>query len=491
MHRLTIAETIQQLRSKKISSRELTQHYLDRIDSYAHLNSYISVCAEEALEQAQISDQRLSGDVESCGVLEGVPLGIKDLFVTKGLRTTAGSKMLHNFVPPYESCVTEKLRKAGAVFLGKTNMDEFAMGSANVTSAFGPVVNPWRSVSRPEARLVPGGSSGGSAAAVAAHLCAGSVGSDTGGSIRQPAAFCGIVGIRPTYGRCSRYGMVAFASLLDQAGPMTKDVRDSAILLREISGFDNRDSTSSQREVPDFEAFLGRSIKGMRVGIPKEYMHESTQSEIQQSWQRGIEILREAGAVIREVSLPYTKYALPTYYIISTAEASSNLARYDGIRYGFRDENARTLTDMYELTREHGFGDEVKRRILLGTYVLSSGHMDAYYMRARNVVNIIKQNFSDIFHDVDVFLTPTTPSTAFEIGQKEDDPVKMYLNDIFTVTVNLAGLCAMSVPSELDNDGLPIGLQLIAPAFMEERLIMCGSVLEKGFAFPILQDVSL
>lgn len=486
MHTLTIAEARKKLSKKEISSVELTKHFLDRIEKYQKLNAFITVCPEKALAAAQQSDQRIAQN--SAGELEGIPLAIKDLFVTKGIRTTAGSKMLYNFIPPYESTVTQKLLDAGAIFLGKTNMDEFAMGSANITSHYGNVINPWSK----EKALVPGGSSGGSAAAVSGHLCVAATGSDTGGSIRQPAAFSGIVGVKPTYGRCSRYGMIAFASSLDQAGPLTKTVEDAAIFLKVISGYDEKDSTSAQEKVPDFVSFVGQSIKGMRVGIPKEFHMEGMSAEIEDSWKVGAEILREAGAKIVPMSLPHSKYALPAYYIIAPAECSANLARYDGLRYGFRADGAKSLIEMYESTREQGFGDEVKRRILIGSYVLSAGYYDAYYTKARKVQKMIRQDFTLAFENqVDVILTPTTPNSAFALGEAPTDPVTMYLNDVLTVTANIAGLPGISVPITLDNSGRPLGLQLIGPRFKEEYLFKVGSVIEKNANFPSLKEIEM
>lgn len=484
MFNLSLYEIKNALANKKFSSVELTKCFLDRIERYKEINAYITVCADLALKAAEESDKRIANG--TARDLEGIPLGIKDLFVTKGIRTTAGSKMLENFIPPYESTVSQKLLDAGAVFLGKTNMDEFAMGSANITSYFGCVVNPW---SR-DKKLVPGGSSGGSAAAVAGHLCVAATGSDTGGSIRQPAAFSGIVGLKPTYGRCSRYGMIAMASSFDQAGPITKTVRDAAIFLRNIAGYDNKDSTSTNIEVPDFESFAGKSIAGMKIGIPKEFVVDGMSDEIKVCWRRGADMLREAGAEIVDVSVPYCKYSLPVYYIIQPAEASANLARYDGVRYGFR-EDGKTLNEMYENTRHTGFGEEVKRRILMGTYVLSAGYFDAYYMKALKVQKLIKQDFNRVFETVDVLLTPTTPTSAFAFGEEPTDPVTMYLNDVFTVTANIAGLPGISIPMQLDKLGRPLGLQLIAPSFKEELLIQVGSALEKEANFKALQEINL
>lgn len=482
MYGLSLCEIRDGLLKKRFSSVEITKCFLARIEKYKKLNAYITVCEDKALNAAQNSDNRIANG--EAGELEGIPLGIKDLFVTEGIKTTAGSKMLSNFVPPYESTVTQKLLDAGSVFLGKTNMDEFAMGSSNSTSYYGGVLNPWRI----EEELVPGGSSGGSAAAVAGHLCAAATGSDTGGSIRQPAAFTGVVGLKATYGRCSRYGMIALASSLDQAGVLTKTVKDAAVFLKVISGYDKKDSTSANKEVPDFASFVGKSIRGMKIGIPKEFRIEGMQKEIEEYWKRGTEILKDAGAVIVDVSLPSSKYSLPVYYIIQPAEASSNLARYDGVKYGFRAKG-KSLTEMYENTREQGFGDEVKRRIMIGTYVLSAGYFDAYYMKALKIQKIIKKEFEDVFQKVDVLLTPSTPNSAFSLENEPKDPVTMYLNDVLTVTANIVGAPGISVPIGLDNVGKPLGLQLIAPHFMEETLIQAGSVLEKDANFPTLKEI--
>lgn len=482
MHTLSLADVKKGFSDKKFTSLELTKCFLDRIEKYKNLNAYITICAEAAIEAAKKSDDKIARG--TAGTLEGIPIAVKDLFLTKGCRTTAGSKMLENFIPPYESTVSQKLLDAGAVFLGKTNMDEFAMGSANITSYFGKVVNPWSG----DKKLVPGGSSGGSAAAVSGHLCVAATGSDTGGSIRQPAAFSGIVGLKPTYGRCSRYGMVALASSLDQAGPMTKTVRDASIFLQAIVGYDEKDSTSAREPAPDFESFAGQSIKGMKIGIPKEYRIDGMQNEILEQWNRGAKILQDAGAEIVDISLPHTKYALPTYYIIQPAEASSNLSRYDGVRYGFRADGA-TLNEMYENTRAEGFGDEVKRRILVGTYVLSAGYYDAYYMRALKIQKMIKQDFALAFEKVDALLTPTAPTSAFAFGEEPKDLVTMYLNDVFTVTANIAGLPAIAVPIGLDKSNRPLGLQVISPHFREDLLIQVGDILEKNSKFPSLKEI--
>jgi aspartyl-tRNA(Asn)/glutamyl-tRNA(Gln) amidotransferase subunit A len=472
---LTIAEAREGLRAKSFSAAELTQAHLDAIEaSNAALNAYVLPTPERALEMARASDAKL-GTGEG-GALEGIPLGIKDLFCTRDVRTTACSHILDGFTPTYESTVTANLWAEGAVMLGKLNNDEFAMGSSNETSFYGNVVNPWRREGS-DALLVPGGSSGGSSAAVAARLCLGATATDTGGSIRQPAAFTGTVGLKPTYGRCSRWGIVAFASSLDQAGPITRTVRDAAIMLRAMASHDPKDTTSADLPVPDFEAAVGQGVKGLTVGIPKEYRVEGMAPEIEALWQQGISWLKEAGAEIKEVSLPHTKYALPSYYIVAPAEASSNLARYDGVRYGLREKGSDVIS-MYENTREAGFGAEVKRRILIGTYVLSAGYYDAYYLKAQKVRTLIKRDFDQAFETVDAILTPTTPGPAFAAGEKSGDPLEMYLNDIFTVTVNMAGLPGMSVPAGLSSEGTPLGLQLIGRAFDEETLFRTAQVIE-------------
>ena len=506
--RLTIAQARTKLRAKEISAAELTDSYVSAIDAAnPHLNAYVAVTPDKARSMAKASDERLAKG--EGGPLEGIPLGIKDLFATEGIHTQAGSHVLDGFKPRYESTVSANLWADGAVMLGKLNMDEFAMGSSNETSYYGPVVNPWRRsrvttsvmptthagdggfVSAGGARtertldnqrLVPGGSSGGSAAAVSAFLCAAATATDTGGSIRQPAAFTGTVGIKPTYGRCSRWGIVAFASSLDQAGPIARDVRDAAIMLKSMASVDPKDTTSVDRPVPDYEAAIGRSIKGMRVGIPREYRVDGMPGEIEELWQKGIAWMKDAGAEIVDISLPHTKYALPAYYIVAPAEASSNLARYDGVRYGLRVPG-KDITDMYEKTRAAGFGTEVKRRIMIGTYVLSAGYYDAYYVQAQKVRNLIKRDFENVFADgIDIILTPATPSAAFGIADEDmaADPVKMYLNDIFTVTVNMAGLPGIAVPAGLDQKGLPLGLQLIGRPFDEETLFRAGAVIEQA-----------
>jgi len=472
---LTLAEARDAVHGKRISSVELTKACVGAVEAARPLNAFVTETPDRALDMAKASDARIAkGEI---GALEGLPLAIKDLFCTTGVRTTAGSNILSNFVPPYESTVTQNLWDAGAVMLGKTNMDEFAMGSSNETSHFGPVFNPWRS-SGSNAKLVPGGSSGGSASAVAGDLCLAATGTDTGGSIRQPAAVTGIVGLKPTYGRCSRYGIVAFASSLDQAGPMTKTVRDAAILLRAMASVDPKDSTSVDVPVPDYEAGLDTGVKGLRVGIPKEYRIDGASPEIDALWTQGVEWLKAQGAEIVDVSLPHTKYALPTYYIVAPAEASSNLARYDGVRFGHRAKGVHDITDLYEKSRAEGFGKEVQRRILTGTYVLSSGYYDAYYLRAHKLRSLIARDFAEAYEKCDVLLTPATPGPAFAVGAKTADPVEMYLNDVFTVTVNLAGLPAIAVPAGLTADGLPLGLQLIGKAFDEATVLRAGRAIE-------------
>lgn len=478
---LSLSEARDGLNNKDFSSVEITQAFLDRIPSLKDLNAYVAVTGDIALTQARASDERRTKGEP--GVMEGLPIAIKDLYCTKGVRTTAASKILSNFIPQYESTVTANLWRDGAVMLGKVNMDEFAMGSANLYSCFGPALSPWKKEGK---HLVPGGSSGGSAAAVSAQGALAATASDTGGSIRQPASFCGLTGIKPTYGRCSRYGMVAFASSLDQAGPITRTVRDSAIMLGSMAGYDEKDSTSVNTPVPDYESFLGKSIKGMRIGIPKEYCMEGMNQDILDSWNRGAQILKDAGAEIVEISLPYTKYALPVYYIMAPAEASSNLARYDGVRYGLRTESADSISDFYEKNRGHFIGSEVKKRILIGTYVLSSSQYDAYYMKAQRLRTRVMEDFESAFKQVDVILTPTTPIPPFVAGEEPKDPLTMYLNDILTVSTNIAGLPGMSVPIGLDRDGLPLGLQLIGSSFDEGRLFQVGQVLEEAAKFPFL-----
>ena len=477
---LTIAEARDKLAAKEFTSAELTDAYLAAIDAAAGaLNAYVKVTPDKARTMAKTSDEKL--EKGEGGPLEGIPLGVKDLYATEGVHTQACSHVLDGFEPRYESTVTANLWADGAVMLGKLNMDEFAMGSSNETSYYGPVKNPWRAEGSNKG-LVPGGSSGGSASAVAAHLCAAATASDTGGSIRQPAAFTGTVGIKPTYGRCSRWGLVAFASSLDQAGPIARDVRDAAILLKSMASVDDKDTTSVDAPVPDYEAAVGGSVKGMKIGIPAEYRMDGMPEEIETLWSRGVEWLKDAGAEIVDISLPHTKYALPAYYIVAPAEASSNLARYDGVRYGLRVPG-KDIIDMYEKTRAEGFGDEVKRRIMIGTYVLSAGYYDAYYLKAQKVRTLIKRDFETVYADgVDAILTPATPSAAFGIADQDmaADPVKMYLNDVFTVTVNMAGLPGIAVPAGLDHQGLPLGLQLIGKPFDEETLFRAGHVIEQA-----------
>lgn len=475
---LNLAEARDGLAKKEFSATELTQAHIDRVAASDTLNAYVLKTPEKALAMAAESDDKIAaGEARS---LEGIPLGVKDLFCTKGVRTTACSDILGDFTPPYESTVTANLWADGAVMLGKLNNDEFAMGSSNETSRFGAVVNPYQGAGG--TKLVPGGSSGGSSAAVAARLGIAATATDTGGSIRQPAAFTGTVGLKPTYGRCSRWGIVAFASSLDQAGPITQTVRDAAIMLESMASFDKKDTTSVEREVPNYEAALTGDIRGLRVGIPQEYRVDNMPAEIEALWQQGIDWLKEAGAEIVDVSLPHTKYALPAYYIVAPAEASSNLARYDGVRYGARQKGV-DIDDMYAQTRAAGFGDEVKRRVMIGTYALSAGYYDAYYVKALQVRRLIAEDFTKAYEKCDVLLTPTTPSAAFEIGKNIEDPLEMYLNDVFTVTVNLAGLPGLSIPAGIDKDGLPLGLQLIGQAFGEETLLRVGDVMEQAAGF--------
>jgi len=476
---LTLKGALEGLKAKQFSAVELTQAHVTAVEAARSLNAFVLATPEKALEMAAASDAKIAAG--TAGPLEGAPLGIKDLFCTEGVRATACSKILGDFKPPYESTVTANLFGDGAVMLGKLNMDEFAMGSSNETSAFGPVVNPWK-VAGGNQSLTPGGSSGGSAAAVAADLCLGATATDTGGSIRQPAAFTGTVGIKPTYGRCSRWGVVAFASSLDQAGPIAKTVEDAAILLTSMAGHDAKDSTSLDVETPDFASFVGKSVKGLRVGVPREYRVDGMPAEIEKLCEDGIAWLREAGCEIVEVSLPHTKYALPAYYIVAPAEASSNLARYDGMRYGFRAEG-RNLTEIYENTRAQGFGAEVKRRLLIGTYVLSAGYYDAYYLKALRVRRRIAEDFDRAWEQCDVLLTPTAPSAAFALGERNADPIAMYLNDVFTVTTNLAGLPSISVPAGVDAQGLPLGLQLIGRALDEGTVFSVAGAIEKAAGF--------
>jgi aspartyl-tRNA(Asn)/glutamyl-tRNA(Gln) amidotransferase subunit A len=496
---MTLAEARDRLKSRAISSVEITEAHLEAIERAKGLNTFVAVTADKALKMAEASDARLAR--KAAGPLEGLPVGVKDLYATEGVHTQACSHILDGFKPPYESTVTAHLWRDGAVMLGKLNMDEFAMGSSNETSCYGPVASPWSppNWSRDRARaalssgkrglLTPGGSSGGSASAVAARLCLAATASDTGGSIRQPAAFTGIVGIKPTYGRCSRYGMVAFASSLDQAGALARTVRDAAIMLRSMAGPDAKDSTCSPAPVPDYEASVGRSVKGMKIGVPKEYRLEGMNSEIEALWTRGAEWFRAAGARVVDVSLPHTPYALPAYYIVAPAEASSNLARYDGVRYGLR-EAAADIVGLYEKTRAKGFGAEVRRRLMIGTYVLSAGYYDAYYVRAQKIRTLIKRDFERAFADgVDAILTPATPSAAFGIGEKgSENPVEMYLNDVFTVTVNMAGLPGLVAPAGVSSEGLPLGLQLIGRPFDEETLFALGETIEQSAGRTVLPE---
>ncbi len=468
----TLAELVNKIKKKEISSKEITSAYIDRSKKSKKLNTYITDNFTNALKQADNFDN--NPDYEK--KLPGIPIAVKDLFCTKDLKTTAGSKILNNFIPTYESTVTENIWNEGGILLGKLNCDEFAMGSSNETSFFGNVQSPIGK------NLVPGGSSGGSASALAAKLTPATIGTDTGGSIRQPASFTGIVGLKPTYGSCSRYGIVAFASSLDQAGPMTRDVKDCALLFEVISSYDKKDSTSINYKRINYLKNLNNSIKGKKIGIPKEYRVEGMSKEIEDLWQKGINIIKDSGAEIVDISLPNTKYALPAYYIVAPAEASSNLARYDGVKYGFRSKGE-NLIDMYEKTRSEGFGDEVKRRIMIGTYVLSSGYYDAYYLKAQKVRKLIKNDFDEVYKKVDAILTPSTPSAAFAIGEKTNDPVSMYLNDIFTVPINLAGLPAISIPAGLDSKSFPLGLQIIGKAFDEQNIFNIAYSMEKQINF--------
>ena len=471
---LTLNELANKIKSKEISSTEVTSAYVERSKSSKKLNTYIEETFEQALKNAKKFDSKPNFEKK----LPGIPLAVKDLFCTHNVRTTASSKILENFIPTYESTVTQNLWDAGAILLGKLNCDEFAMGSSNETSYFGNVISPI------DNNLVPGGSSGGSASALAAKLTPATIGTDTGGSIRQPASFTGTVGLKPTYGSCSRYGIVAFASSLDQAGPMTRNVKDCALLLEVMSSFDQKDSTSIDFKRPNYSLELNKNIKGKKIGIPKEYRVDGMPSEIEKLWEKGKEFLKECGAEIVDISLPHTNYALPTYYIVAPAEASSNLARYDGVKYGFRAEGE-NLIDMYEKTRSQGFGDEVKRRIMIGTYVLSSGYYDAYYLKAQKVRMLIKNDFDEAFNKVDAILTPSTPSSAFKIGDKTDDPVSMYLNDIFTVPVNLAGLPGISIPAGIDKNKYPLGLQIIGKPFDEQGILNIAYSMEEKINFKL------
>ena len=472
----TLNDALDAMNKGEFTSEELTTAHIKACENATKLNVFITSSFEHALEAAKNSDKRRAkGNI---GLIEGAPLGVKDLFCTAGVKTTAGSKILDQFEPTYESSVTSNMNSQGMVMLGKLNLDEFAMGSSNETSAYGPVINPWKK----DEKLVPGGSSGGSAAAVAADLCLGATATDTGGSIRQPASFTGTVGIKPTYGRCSRWGTVAFASSLDQAGPIAKTVKDAAILLQSMAGYDEKDSTSLNIPVPNWKTSCDKSIKGQKIGIPKEYMIDGMPRDIQLLWDQGIEWLKDSGAEIIPISLPHTKYALPAYYVVAPAEASSNLARYDGMRYGLRAEGS-DLNDTYSRTRTMGFGDEVKRRIMIGTYVLSAGYYDAYYLRAQKVRARIVEDFENAWHKCDTILTPTAPSAPFTLGRKVVDPVEMYLNDIFTVTTNLAGLPGISIPAGLNKDGLPLGLQVIGKALDEDNVFATASALERAANF--------
>ncbi|HVN89936.1 MAG TPA: Asp-tRNA(Asn)/Glu-tRNA(Gln) amidotransferase subunit GatA [Candidatus Binataceae bacterium] len=470
LFRLTIAEARDQLARREISAVELTRSCLDRIaDLERRLNAFITVCPREAMEQAEAADARLAKG--AAPALCGIPLAIKDIYLTRGLRTTCASKILGNFVAPYDGTVIAKLRAAGAVFVGKANMDEFAMGSSSENSAFGPTRNPY------DLRRVAGGSSGGSAAAVAADECIASLGTDTGGSIREPASFCGVVGIKPTYSRVSRFGVIAFASSLDQVGPFTKTVRDAAILLRDLAGKDTHDSTCSARPVPNYEAALTGDIKGLRIGVPREYFVSGMDREVEDAVRAALTHMKGLGAKLVEISLPHSEYAIATYYILATAEASANLARYDGIRYGLRVEADNNI-DLYNRTRARGFGAEVKRRIMLGTFALSSGYYDAYYLKAQKVRTLIRQDFEKAFTQCDIIATPVAPTTAFNLGEKINDPLQMYLSDIFTISVNMAGLPGMSVPCGYDSKGMPIGLQIIGAPFSEETMLRAGDAYE-------------
>ncbi|ETZ04792.1 MULTISPECIES: Asp-tRNA(Asn)/Glu-tRNA(Gln) amidotransferase subunit GatA [Holospora] len=475
---LTLSQAKQELSNKNISSVELTQCYVERMTSLnSTYHAYITCCEDLAIDMAKKSDARRQKG--NCGILEGIPLAIKDVFCTKGVRTTFSSKMMQNFVPEYSSTVTQRLEQCGGVFLGKTNLDEFCMGSMNTYTLTSPVANPWNT------SCVSGGSSGGSAAAVAAGMALGSVGSDTGGSIRQPASFCGIVGVRPTYGRVSRYGMGAFSSSLDQAGPFGRTVEDAAHIFQAICGHDPKDSTSRAIAPPDVLSIIRQSVKGMKVGIPKEFYEASYPEDIRRCWDKSREILEDAGCQTKMVSLPYVSFSLPCYYLIVCAEAASNMARYDGVKYGVRCFGE-TLEEMYCATRSAGFGPEVKRRIIIGTYILSHGNYDAYYGKATRIRHLIRDDFARIFQDVDILLMPTTPTTTFPFSQAPNDPVTVYLNDVLTVPVNVGGICGISVPCGVSDKGLPLGIQILAPAFEDGRLFQFGSVLEKGSNFPLL-----
>ena len=469
----SLSEIVNLIKKKEIKSEEVTQSFINKIEKSKKLNAYITKCSEHAIKKAKEFDKKPNFNT----LLPGIPIAVKDLFCTNGFKTTAGSKMLENFIPNYESTITQRLWDEGGILLGKLNCDEYAMGSSNETSYFGNVINPIAQ------NTVPGGSSGGSASALAAELTPATIGTDTGGSIRQPASFTGTVGLKPTYGLCSRWGIVAFASSLDQAGPMTKTVKDCSIMLESMAGFDKKDSTSIDKKKENYSKNLKSDIKGLKIGIPKEYRVDNMPKEIDDLWNKGKNILKDLGAQLIDISLPHTKYALPTYYIVAPAEASSNLARYDGVKYGYRSDKGKDLTEMYEHTRSEAFGDEVKRRILIGTYVLSSGYYDAYYLKAQKVRRLIKKDFDDNFGKVDAILTPSTPSSAFKVGEKTSDPISMYLNDIFTVPTNLSGLPAISVPAGLDNKGFPLGLQLIGKVLDEQNLLNIAYAFEKNCNF--------
>jgi aspartyl-tRNA(Asn)/glutamyl-tRNA(Gln) amidotransferase subunit A len=471
----SLTELVSLIKTKELKSEDITKDFIDNCNKGEKLNAFVTNAFDHALDKAKNFDKNPNLDC----LLPGIPLAVKDLFCTEGVRTTAGSKMLENFIPNYESTVTNNLWSEGAFLLGKLNCDEFAMGSSNETSYFGNVINPLKD------NVVPGGSSGGSAAAVCANLTPATIGTDTGGSIRQPASFTGTVGLKPTYGLCSRWGIVAFASSLDQAGPMTKNVSDCALMLEAMVGFDPKDSTSINKKKENYSKNLSKDIKGLKIGIPKEYRVDGMPSQIEELWDKGKKILKEEGAEIIDISLPHTEYALPTYYIVAPAEASSNLARYDGVKYGFRSSKGANLIEMYENTRSEGFGDEVKRRILIGTYVLSSGYYDAYYLKAQKVRQLIKRDFDQSFKNVDAILTPSTPSSAFQIGEKKDDPISMYLNDVFTVPVNLAGVPAISIPAGLDKNKLPLGLQLIGKPLAEQTLLNIAYSMEDKLNFKL------
>lgn len=479
---LTIADALKGLKEKKFTASELTEAHIKASEDARHLNCYITETFDAARAAAKESDARYASG--NALPLDGIPIAMKDLFCTEGVQTTAASKILKGFIPPYESTVSGQLKRDGTISLGKANLDEFAMGSSNTTSAYGNVINPWKR-NNDNKDLVPGGSSGGSAAAVAARIAMGATGTDTGGSIRQPAAFCGISGIKPTYGRCSRFGVVAFASSLDQPGPFARTIEDNALLLKSMAGYDPKDSTSVNVPVPDYTASLGQSLKGLKVGVPKEYRIDGTNPEILALWDQGVQMMKDAGAEIVEVSLPHTKYALQTYYVIAPAECSSNLARYDGVRFGARVEGD-NLIDTYEKTRAEGFGREVKRRIMIGTYVLSSGYYDAYYNQARKVRQLILNDFIEAYKKCDIILTPTAPSTAFAIGENQQDPVTMYLNDVFTIPASMAGMPGLSLPVGLSSDGLPLGLQILGKPFDEETMFKAAHALEKSAAFTAL-----